>query len=353
MFAHQVIEDFNKMISGRIVSSLQQTYWLSIVKTIFDIQESFKFHLGDMTELIDSFSGLRDKGIFKEYPDFTRIPFKNCWFDYFDKRREKPEEGKTKVSRRGIFVRELRPDLILTKICNFYDLEQKWYLNLAKFVVRIGKNLSLDEDLDYLVEASLEELIDLQNFEVSFLSEREKSAIVGSIETLKKIRRERIKENACMAAGNIFPVYFPGLSDAIKKSEISLEKIKGSIVEDSIGDLSCLNTAILLLNCKNVETESHPPPKKLNKKRISKNKSPLFTFHTLKLKFPQKRSVPSGERKEAENHCRLHFCRGHFKKYTDENPLFGRISGLWWWQPHVRGTREGFVDKDYEVKIGG
>ena len=39
------------------------------------------------------------------------------------------------------------------------------------------------------------------------------------------------------------------------------------------------------------------------------------------------------------------------KTYTKENPLFGRIVGRIWWQPHIRGNKDqGLILKDYDVK---
>lgn len=111
---------------------------------------------------------------------------------------------------------------------------------------------------------------------------------------------------------------------------------------------------ILLLNCKNIRTEIHKPSEALNKSRRKKGKQELFSYKTLKLLLPGNKEKhlladePTGE------HNRIHFCRGHFKEYTADAPLFGRITGLWWWQPHVRGqNKDGIVMKDYEIEAKG
>jgi hypothetical protein len=53
-------------------------------------------------------------------------------------------------------------------------------------------------------------------------------------------------------------------------------------------------------------------------------------------------------------HNRIHFQLGHFKTYTAEKPLFGHITGRFWWQPHVRGkNKDGIVMKDYVVDARG
>ena len=33
-----------------------------------------------------------------------------------------------------------------------------------------------------------------------------------------------------------------------------------------------------------------------------------------------------------------HQVRGHFKHFTEERPLFGRLVGVWWWDPYYRGN---------------
>ena len=107
---------------------------------------------------------------------------------------------------------------------------------------------------------------------------------------------------------------------------------------------------IMLLNCKNITIEEISPPEKVNKKRIKNCKLPLYSYHVLNVKpFGSYRPVRIG-RPEAESHNRLHFCRGHFKQFFPDRPLFGKISGLFWWEPTLRGkNRDGFVDKDYKV----
>ena len=103
-----------------------------------------------------------------------------------------------------------------------------------------------------------------------------------------------------------------------------------------------------LLCCKNILIEQHNPDAKLQKARKKRGKLPLFSYHTLVIK-------PTGKRQESiprnlwDN--RVHLCRGHFKTYTEDKPLFGHITGRFWWQPTVRGrNREGVVMKDYELR---
>ena len=49
----------------------------------------------------------------------------------------------------------------------------------------------------------------------------------------------------------------------------------------------------------------------------------------------------------------MHVCRGHFKTYTSERPLFGSVTGTYWWPAMVRGSSSvGVIEKDYRVDTG-
>jgi len=145
------------------------------------------------------------------------------------------------------------------------------------------------------------------------------------------------------------------------KNIIGVTTLKGveKIIDDDSEDYILLQNSmaneclsfinfILLLNCKNIGTETIPAPVKLNNKRKKKGKQPIFSYKTLVIKPTTKKeqSIP----KHLWNN-RIHLARGHFKTYTEDKPLFGRITGRFWWQPHVRGqNRDGVVMKDYKVE---
>lgn len=108
--------------------------------------------------------------------------------------------------------------------------------------------------------------------------------------------------------------------------------------------LPSLNVILLVLGCKNItfEKEANYSPKK-------KKKKPTESFYTLKINPNLTRtkyvnSEPTGIKK------RFHICRGHFKTYTKEKPLFGKIHGRFWIPSHTRGEiEEGLIEKDYEL----
>lgn len=112
-----------------------------------------------------------------------------------------------------------------------------------------------------------------------------------------------------------------------------------------------LNTCLMLLNTQNIVTNKVIAPKKLNKKRIKKGEIPHTDYYTIGVKNPSEYSKRENRKIENPGITRLHLCRGHFKTYTEENPLFGRIVGRIWWQPHIRGNKDqGLILKDYHVK---
>jgi len=101
------------------------------------------------------------------------------------------------------------------------------------------------------------------------------------------------------------------------------------------------------LNCKNITTKEISRDKE-NLKRGRKNLPPLYSYHVLQITSP---SANKGEKPRilGQGKHRQHWCRGHFKHYTEEKPLFGKYTGLYFWEPHLRGdSKRGFADKDYE-----
>lgn len=103
-----------------------------------------------------------------------------------------------------------------------------------------------------------------------------------------------------------------------------------------------------IINCKNIEIKEINPDSKHQKARIRKGKPPLISYKTLRIKQSNRLNRYNGA---GVNQNRIHLCRGHFKNYTKEKPLMGKHTGLYWWEPCVRGNKEkGMVVKDYEIQ---
>lgn len=110
--------------------------------------------------------------------------------------------------------------------------------------------------------------------------------------------------------------------------------------------------AIAFAHCKNVGLEEVEPSPKLQKARQRRKKTPLIKYYTLTID-PMKRVLRTeGGSEEVGLKRALHICRGHFANYSEDKPLFGKLSGRFWIPAHVRGSKDaGIIQKDYKVKV--
>lgn len=105
-----------------------------------------------------------------------------------------------------------------------------------------------------------------------------------------------------------------------------------------------------LCHANNVEIYEDSVPDPVQKKRRKSGKNPGKTFKCLDIEPMKKQSRRESEEGESDVERALHICRGHFKTYTEENPLFGQHTGTYWWPMHVRGSEDaGEVEKSYSV----
>lgn len=115
---------------------------------------------------------------------------------------------------------------------------------------------------------------------------------------------------------------------------------------DAIENVAC---ALLLMDCKNVQASIIRPSEGINKSRKILKKMPFYSYHVLTIKGKIQGTAISGS---GNTQHRLHLCRGHWKEYTANSPLFGRFTGRYWWQAHVRGNAErGVIEKGYKLQI--
>lgn len=289
MFAHQVIEDLKRDHHYIQDKNVSVLYKL--------IHESQKFHFGIVQDIM-SFC-LKHQGV----PMFTgplggvNIPYKVSWFDYLiscdESRVAKPSSATEDLLEKGLALSPTSKFAILTS-------------ELTPLVWQVLTFSYFDREKRWA--------LDVFGYKV----------YVGE---------ERME---------IFAAW---------KESILGDKINQVIETEqavSSQNLGALNSSLMLLDCKNIGTEKVIPSSKLNVKRAKSDKSPLFTYHILYLKPTTQRE------KSIPKHLwtnRIHLCRGHFKTYTEENPLFGHIVGRFWWQAHVAGrNKSGVVLKDYEIK---
>lgn len=108
--------------------------------------------------------------------------------------------------------------------------------------------------------------------------------------------------------------------------------------------------AINFMHCKNVSLDENVPPQKASRKHERKHGQPLTKYYTLAIE-PMGQTAKHNSANGEGFGKSLHICRGHFATYTEEKPLFGRVTGTFWKSQHVRGSKQyGEVVKDYAVK---
>ena len=112
--------------------------------------------------------------------------------------------------------------------------------------------------------------------------------------------------------------------------------------------------AVSLMHCKNVTLHPVDPPDRLSRKHERKHGLPLTRYHVLDIAPMRQILDGEGEAQTKGLPHALHICRGHFKTFTEQAPLFGRHVGTYWWPSYVRGSAEGaVVEKDYRVRLDG
>lgn len=101
------------------------------------------------------------------------------------------------------------------------------------------------------------------------------------------------------------------------------------------------------MNCGNVILEDRIPPRHERRQILRATRREAVSHKVLKVR-PVKRIYPASEPTENRRDLPLHVCRGHFKTFRQDRPLFGMFSGTFWWDAYVRGAQEnGIVIKDY------
>ena len=108
---------------------------------------------------------------------------------------------------------------------------------------------------------------------------------------------------------------------------------------------------VALLNCQNIDMVAPLPSRQEARERKRRNLRSV-RYHQLVVKVPGKRVQAEAQRRPVKvGETPIHFVRGNFARYTDEKPLFGKLTGTFYRPPHVRGNAEvGAVLKDYRVK---
>jgi hypothetical protein len=311
MYAHSVIAALQEHLE--IWDSLQdkdpnREKVMSHTRKLVDgIKRSKKFYLRDVGDYNSIFKSLDKFPLFYSDVGEIRTPYPECYFDY-DISDIELREGETACTRRAHFVKRIAEKdgshTLAVSSLYYVDLAKTWVVHPFVYGVRNGV----------------------------FASDEVKKEVKGG------------KDYYSLNVGYDAPVLpVPLVDPDVLGKETSLRMIK-----ENTPDLFVLQSALLLLNCKNVTTRSIYPSRKLNKKRERNKKVPIDTYKVLELILPSEYSEnakgePTGERRP------LHWRRGHWKFFNPPG-LFGKYTGLFWWKEHMAGSKsEGEVHKDYAI----
>ena len=298
MYAHQVID----ALPSRAESLPEKNSKEYLQACMNFIKKSQKFHMPLINR--ETYKSILDgKGtLFAGKNGDVRLPYENVWLDYLiDKGLPWGDEGTPDghSGKAGVLMAEVTEKCFVA--CVFVH-----YRDVGWYPVPMSAYVSIDSDLFEHID--------------------EKVMPGTDLERLKGINF------AC-----------------IKKIHEYEDSVCEQLFESSRFNLVFVNTFLKLISCKNIGTEDHAPPLKLNKSRQKKGRVPIFSYKTLIIK-------PTGVKQQAQAaqglwNNRIHLCRGHFKEFTEEKPLFGKVAGRYWWQPSVRGrNRNGVVVKDYKME---
>lgn len=109
--------------------------------------------------------------------------------------------------------------------------------------------------------------------------------------------------------------------------------------------------ALMFLGCKNVVSVAHVMDSKLIRASVRRGKVFTVKHYTLAIDVMKKVLRSEGEVETKGLLHAFHVCRGHFKTYTQEKPLMGKVAGTFFWHAHAKGSKSaGVVHKDYEFK---
>lgn len=141
-------------------------------------------------------------------------------------------------------------------------------------------------------------------------------------------------------------VIAPFLKKNIVSGNLTEQQAK-KIVQNELPNVYYATT---FCHCNNVEYYEKNHPEALQKANKKRGKIPQETYRILDIGGLKKQAKSESNEECGELQTALHICRGHFKTYTEDNPLFGKHTGTYWWPMHKRGSEDnGKVNKDYNI----
>jgi len=341
MFINQALKSFRKQIKeasdlSRSRFSLGIDNTKMLIKNMLDTQN---FHMGSdkMMETINDLTQKMKKGqqAFMEEAAFdVKLPFDLCWFDYLDSNLLEnffDEQFKRIPLKVGMLVGRVNPEvpkdypeIISINPCFSYGPTKSWSLCGNILYVKVGDFFNREE-LTEIYNVCIPELVDQSKpSNQLLLNQHIESGLHSNFLTM--------------------PTIDFWTHDVDEHTKIWREL--GQLIANHA--TATLNIFLMLINCQNVITETVYKRKKDKRSPIQKGE--IYKVLKFKVKKTSKRYEYEEEDIVKETIMPLHLCKGHFRTYTEERPLFGKIVCRIWVGTHLRGDPEkGILIKDYEA----
>lgn len=316
MRAHKLIVDLeeqNDQISIYGKNKFSEIVLKAQAAILLSIKAAPKFLLPGMRQMGFIIQGLEGDAAKGDYDDLIKAPFPSTYYEFpFD--YEGDRKGQSALHRAALVT----------------DFGEKCF-RVASFIY-MASPYSTWQFLPTICYVSIEKpLYKIKNLREAFLNSTENYG-GRAVKLLNKFKKDKSYEVAIDITGKM-------------PKDIYKEASSDSLLTASL----CIYTMILL-NVKNLSTKTIYPSKLVNKKRAKNKKLPLFSYKVLNIKLPGSQVRGSNTVAAQTEINRLHFCRGHFKRFTEKRPLLGRAVGLYWWNPQIRGNKKrGAVLKDYAI----
>ena len=144
-------------------------------------------------------------------------------------------------------------------------------------------------------------------------------------------------ETATLVAG-------PGLAETLENSQ-RWEELKASVFTLMLPFFWSFG----FMHCKNVSLDPQAVSRQA-RRQAERRGIPLLDCRVLNIEPMRLVLADEGRLAEVGPKKALHICRGHFKTYSEDRPLFGKVAGTFWWEGSVRTSlTRGKVDKEYLV----
>lgn len=143
--------------------------------------------------------------------------------------------------------------------------------------------------------------------------------------------------------------------DLVRFMNTNKATLERSLKAKMVLDFNIVMTSITFMHYKDIEIIDHPNPKKLGMKSYTPEQRKVYKVINIDPLLKKSRIVRAEDGPNKGDRIiktALHICRGHYKEYTEDKPMFGnpKLTGKIWIKSHTRGNRDnGEVVKSYKT----